>query len=375
MDSASHGSSQVAVEGQQGQPDHRGQGRAQHPRHATQGDGQGQPGEDENVGDQGDEARVPHVVVQVSLREQAAESQGGDAEAQCVPAAALVDPGREQRGQQQVEDHLVGERPHDVGHVLPAQHVRHHEQLRQDRRKGMRILAAQAADVHRRQHQGEDDGEQVQRVEAEDPADPEGPHAALALQRRGHDVAADNEEDEDAVIAGVDPVVDRVVDRLGDEGAEVVEDHAQGRDPAQHVEPGQPAARPRRGALPGGRGRRPVADGRWVRRSGRVLRSVRSGQSFGHRQEPQMSSSTLHGTCMAKHTPCARGPAQHELTPTGVPRTVRHITFSKIILPDVSRSAQPDAGRPAASGHRAGIAATITLVPSAASSTGRAADS
>ena len=132
-------------------------------------------------------------------------------EGQRVPAAAPVYPGHEQGGQQQVEDHLVGQRPHHVGQVLPGQHVRHHQQLGQDGRLRIRALAAQPADVHRAQGQRDADGKQVQRVEPEDPADPEGPHAALAFQRRGHDVAADDEEDEDAVVAGVDPLVDGIL--------------------------------------------------------------------------------------------------------------------------------------------------------------------
>src|SRR5579859_2094924 len=88
-------------------------------------------------------------------------------------------------------------------------------------------------------------------VEPEQAADPEGPDAALALQRRGHDIPADQEEDEHAVIAGVDPLVDRVLHHRRQEVAEVVEDHGQGGQPAQDVQPGQPA--PGRGRARGGR--------------------------------------------------------------------------------------------------------------------------
>ena len=38
-------------------------------------------------------------------------------------------------------------------------------------------------------------------------AHPEAAHAALALQRGGHDVPADQEEDEHAVLAGIEPLV------------------------------------------------------------------------------------------------------------------------------------------------------------------------
>ena len=101
--------------------------------------------------------------------------------------------------------------------------------------------------MHEVQRHRYPDGQQVQRIEPEQAADPERPHAALALQRRRHDVPADDEEDEDAVVARVEPVVDLVSHMLEHVVAQVVEHHGQRGNPAQQVQPGQAAAGPSRG--------------------------------------------------------------------------------------------------------------------------------
>ena len=221
--------------------DHCGQRRSHEPRHAAEYHRESQSGEHHQVGYECDDARAGYVVGEVGLRQQAAERDGGGGEAQRVTAAAPVDPGHEQCREQQVEDHLVRQRPHHVGQVGPREDVRHHQHLGQHRRFRVGVLAPQAAEVGHPQGHREPDSEQVQGVEPEDPAHPERPHAALALQRRRHDIAADEEEDEDTVIAGVEPLVDGPPDSRGHEGTEVVEDHAQRRHSAEHVQPCQPA--------------------------------------------------------------------------------------------------------------------------------------
>ena len=91
-------------------------------------------------------------------------------------------------------------------------------------------------------------------IQPEHAAHPERPHAALALQRGRHDVAADDEEDEDAVVARVEIVIDDRPNVLERVVAEVVEDHRERRQAAEHVEPAQSRSRPgriRRGTLRG----------------------------------------------------------------------------------------------------------------------------
>ena len=61
-------------------------------------------------------------------RQHAAERHRGDREDRRVGAAAPVHAPAEQRDQQQVEDHLVGEGPGHVGHVGTGQQVRQHQQ-------------------------------------------------------------------------------------------------------------------------------------------------------------------------------------------------------------------------------------------------------
>ena len=177
-----------------------------------------------------------------------AQRQRGDRENQRVPAAPPVRAAQEQRGEHQVEHHLVGQRPHHVGHRRRPQHALQHEHVGERGGHRVGVHARQRADPACPQYDHGAQREQVERVQPEHAAHPETADAALALQRRGHDIAADEEEHEDAVLAGVEPVIDRIPHRLEDGVGQVVEYHAQRGDPAQCVQPGEPPS----GCGPGG---------------------------------------------------------------------------------------------------------------------------
>ena len=173
-------------------------------------------------------------------RQHAAERHRADREDRRVAAAAPVHAPAEQRHQQQVEDHLVGEGPGHVGHVGAGQQVRQHEQPG-EHRLGRVVLGPPDRAVPGLVGDGGDDQRhQVHRVQPEQPAGPESAHGPLALQRGGDDVPADQEEHEDAVLAEVKPAVQEVPDRLEHQRGPVVEHHAQRGESAQRVQPRQP---------------------------------------------------------------------------------------------------------------------------------------
>jgi hypothetical protein len=62
-----------AIEGEQGQPDHRGQGRPHQARHAVQGNRDRQSGQHDQVGGERDDTRAQQVGGEVGLRQQAAQ--------------------------------------------------------------------------------------------------------------------------------------------------------------------------------------------------------------------------------------------------------------------------------------------------------------
>ena len=201
-------------------------------------------GQDQRVG--GGVERQPAVggvarpVGQRRHRQHAAEGHRADRENRRVAAAAPVHPPAEQRHQQQVEDHLVGQGPGHVGHVGAGEQVRQHEQPGEHGLGGVvlgppdRAVSALVGD------DGDDQGHQVHRVQPEQPAGPESAHGSLALQRGRDDVPADQEEHEDAVLAEVEPAVQEVPDRLEHQRGPVVEHHAQRGESAQRVQPRQP---------------------------------------------------------------------------------------------------------------------------------------
>src|SRR5690606_10394790 len=84
-------------------------------------------------------------------------------------------------------------------------------------------------------HHQQADGE-VERVEAEQPADPEGPHVAVPLQRCRDDVAADQEEHEDPVHPEMEPLR---ADRGEEPRGHVLGDDGHRAEATQGVEPGE----------------------------------------------------------------------------------------------------------------------------------------
>src|SRR5690606_20422805 len=102
---------------------------------------------------------------------------------------AAVPADDEQRDDEQVEGHLVGQRPQDVHRVGDVEQVLQHGGVREDGGGGGVLLEsgpepedAQQVGEHRQQGR-----HRQQRVDPEEPSDPEVPDAAAPLQRRRDD--------------------------------------------------------------------------------------------------------------------------------------------------------------------------------------------
>jgi hypothetical protein len=223
--------------------DHDGPGR----QHSTKDLGQPEPGHrerdpghDQQVGDLGHEPGAEEAAGDGLHGQEPAQDHPGHRETERVPAAALVRPGHEQRGEQQVEGHLVGEGPDHADDVSRAEHVGQHERVGEQGRLTVVVGPADAAQVQLPERDRCDQREYVEREQPEQPADPEPADAALALQGRRHDVAADQEEDEHAELARVEPLVDVLAGVLEHGVAKVVEHHGQGRHPPQRIQPREP---------------------------------------------------------------------------------------------------------------------------------------
>ena len=242
------GGHEAAVEDDDQQPGHRRQHGADDARPAPARQRQHQADQDQAVGDRDRHAGREQVVGQGPGHEEPAKTHRRRREHQGVPVAPPVHAAQEQRGEHQVEHHLVGQRPGHVGHRRRPQHALQHEHVGERGGHRVGVHTAQRADPAGPEHDHGAQREQVDRVQPEQAAHPETADAALALQRRGHDVAADEEEHEDAVLAGVEPVIDRIPDRLEHGIGQVVEHHAQRGDPAQCVQPGEPRPGPPSGA-------------------------------------------------------------------------------------------------------------------------------
>ncbi len=216
--------------------------------------GQPDPRQDRRVRDHRHVPRPQRAdpVVQCPHRQDPADGDDDEPAQQRVPPARPVRPHAEQRGQQQVEHHLIRQGPRDVRHIGAAEQVRQHQQVGGEGLQRVMLRAAQGAVAERVPHRGGDDRQHVQRVQPEPPADPKAPDRPLALQRRRDDVPADQEEHENAVLPEVEPLVQERVDRRHHQRGRVVEHDAQCREPAQRVQPRQPArwlARGRAGPL------------------------------------------------------------------------------------------------------------------------------
>ncbi len=235
--------------------DDRGQSRHHHPGHHQHDD----------VGAEG--AR------QGAGRQQTADEHARDRDGEHPGCAHPPRPDHEDRRHQQVEHHLVRKRPEHVDDADHLEEVLEHGHVRQSGQD--RMLAQLGGQLRvngdERERGADGRGHQPQRVDAEHPADPEPGDAAPPFERGGHHVAADDEEQHDAVLAEVEPGAGARAD-LGEEGVEqVFEEHGEHSQPAQGVQPGLPAGRRGRLGRP-----RPVSDPQLTAASA-------SGQVDGHR--------------------------------------------------------------------------------------------
>lgn len=201
---------------------------------------------------------------QRARRKQAAHGDGRHGEGEHAGRARTMKTGRartmhtghEHRRHEQVEDHLVRQRPEHVDDAGHLEKVLQHRQVRQDRgarvvrqltrQRGVHALGAEHRPGRRR--------DEPQGIQAEDPVDPEPADAAAPFQRDRHHVSADEEEHQHAVLAEVEPRADARAHLREQRVQAVLEHHDERGHAAQRVQPSLP--RPRR------RGRRPRPSGR-----------------------------------------------------------------------------------------------------------------
>ena len=160
-------------------------------------------------------------------------------------------PEQEEDRQRGVEDHLVGERPVDPDRVRHPGQPLDHGRVGQPVRAGQPLRTGPDAGDGQQRRAAQ--AHEVERVEAEDAAPPEGGEAGELPVRRGRplqarrdDEAAAEEEDHDAQLPELDAARGEVAHRGGDLLADVLQQHQRDGDAAERIEEFQPRLARRR---------------------------------------------------------------------------------------------------------------------------------
>ena len=202
IDSASHGNSQVPLKASRVSPTIAARAAPSSrdmPRSTTS---EGQPGQHSHLaGERNDPAVAPPVTCEVGLRQQAADRRRVRRGRPARPLS-LTDPGdgisNDAAGRR--PSHRTATRPRWAGSAHPASFDVVDQQLGQDQRLGIRSLPTQTGEVHQVQRHRHADGQQVRRVPSGTRGSPRTSARCPCAPAAGrHDVAADDEEDEDAV--------------------------------------------------------------------------------------------------------------------------------------------------------------------------------